>query len=324
MNEKISVIIPVYNTEAYLSRCLDSVLNNTYRNLEVICINDGSKDNSLAILREYERRDDRVVVIDQKNGGVSKARNAGLDIATGEFIAFVDSDDWVHSQYFELLLIVALQTGADITVCGEIQTEKECLEESTLEVPRTVCVVNREIAAAEYRVKDHIWGRIYKRAIATCGFDEDVQLAEDRVWNMRVLCEAEKIAVFDAEMYFYYQRADSAVHTLYHKEISAAGIALLRHVEKTPNPILLKEAYKSFLASRYLSMFDLSRDDKKMFSESFKKCRKKDYLLSAKERILYGLFSRIPLLYRLYRIYGDRTMLAWEKTQRKARKERKL
>ena len=92
-SSKISVIIPVYNTERYLPRCLDSVLSNTYDNLEVICINDGSTDNSINILDNYKVSDERVVVINQKNSGVSAARNAGINVATGEYIAFIDSDD---------------------------------------------------------------------------------------------------------------------------------------------------------------------------------------------------------------------------------------
>ena len=92
----ISVIIPVYNVEAYLPRCLDSVIQNTYRNLEIICVDDGSTDGSPEILRDYAQRDARITVITKENGGVSSARNAGLDRATGEFVAFIDSDDFVH------------------------------------------------------------------------------------------------------------------------------------------------------------------------------------------------------------------------------------
>lgn len=99
--DKITVIIPVYNVENYLERCLKSILYNTYTNLEIICVNDGSTDNSKKILESYSKRDKRVVVINKKNAGVSSARNAGIKIATGEYIAFVDSDDWIHEKYFE-------------------------------------------------------------------------------------------------------------------------------------------------------------------------------------------------------------------------------
>ena len=117
----ISVIIPVYNTADYLPRCLDSILNNTYRNLEVICINDGSRDNSLEILNAYSEKDSHVRVINQENGGISAARNNAMDLASGEYIAFVDSDDWVHSHYFEVLLNGLLLHRADIAVCRETE-----------------------------------------------------------------------------------------------------------------------------------------------------------------------------------------------------------
>ena len=105
MDPTVSVIIPVYNMESYLERCLDSVLNNTYRNLEVICVDDGSTDGSLQILRRYEQTDKRIVVITKENGGVSSARNTGLDHASGNFVSFVDPDDLLHPQHYELMQI---------------------------------------------------------------------------------------------------------------------------------------------------------------------------------------------------------------------------
>ena len=123
--ELISVIIPVYNTAEYLPRCLESVLNNTYRNLEVICINDGSKDNSIEVLNAYAQKDPRIRVIDQENAGVSAARNRGLDDATGEYIAFVDSDDWIHRQYFETLHGFATKTNSVIVECDAQYVSEE-------------------------------------------------------------------------------------------------------------------------------------------------------------------------------------------------------
>lgn len=100
--KKISVCLPFYNIEPYVSRCHDSVLDNTYRNLEIICVNDGSTDGTSALLHEYAKKDPRVIVIDNENGGVSFARQAAIDIATGDFLPFVDGDDWVHPQFLKL------------------------------------------------------------------------------------------------------------------------------------------------------------------------------------------------------------------------------
>ena len=114
---KISVIVPIYNVEQYVERCLNSIIENTYKNLEIICINDGSTDNSLKILEKIAENEQRIKIIDKINGGVSSARNIGLDVATGDYIAFVDSDDWVHNRYFEILLDFAIKEEADIVAC---------------------------------------------------------------------------------------------------------------------------------------------------------------------------------------------------------------
>ena len=103
-SKKISVIVPVYNTQPFLERCLQSIINNTYKNIEIICINDGSTDRSLNILNVYAAQDNRIILVNQHNRGISAARNAGLNIATGEYISFIDSDDWIHPDYFKLLM----------------------------------------------------------------------------------------------------------------------------------------------------------------------------------------------------------------------------
>ena len=110
--KKISVCLPFYNIEPYVSRCLDSVLDNTYQNLEVICVNDGSTDGTSALLHKYAKEDPRVIVIDKENGGLVSARQAAISIATGDFLSFIDGDDWAHPQFFEILLTVQEKTGA--------------------------------------------------------------------------------------------------------------------------------------------------------------------------------------------------------------------
>lgn len=116
---KVSIIVPIYNVEKYLKRCLDSLVNQTLNDIEIICINDGSTDGSLEILNEYGRRDDRIVIINQENSGLSATRNKGIDIAKGQFIGFVDSDDWVSKDYFEKLYNSAIQNEAEIAVGGD-------------------------------------------------------------------------------------------------------------------------------------------------------------------------------------------------------------
>lgn len=115
---KISVIIPVYNVEKYLPRCLDSIVNQTFKDIEIICVNDGSTDDSSKILEQYAKKDKRITIITQKNSGPSSARNTGLKHARGEYIGFIDSDDWVDTNFYELLLKNIDMNDADIAIAG--------------------------------------------------------------------------------------------------------------------------------------------------------------------------------------------------------------
>ena len=117
-NPKISVIIPVYNTSIYLRQCLDSVLEQDFDDYEVICVNDGSTDDSLEILREYEKKSSKIKVIDQTNSGVATTRNTGLKNASGDFLAFLDSDDFIRENYLSKLYNAALKTKSDIVICN--------------------------------------------------------------------------------------------------------------------------------------------------------------------------------------------------------------
>ena len=121
---EISVVVPVYNVEKYLKQCLDSILVQTFSNIEIICVNDGSTDNSRKILEEYKKRDFRIKIVDKKNGGLSSARNAGMKVATGEFYSFIDSDDWIDKTMLEKLYenITALNT--DISICAVHQFDE--------------------------------------------------------------------------------------------------------------------------------------------------------------------------------------------------------
>ena len=118
----ISVIIPVYGVEKYISQCLESVINQTYKNLEVIVVNDGTKDRSAEIAKEYAAKDSRIKVYDFENGGLSVARNRGLEIATGEYISYLDSDDYLDTKMYETLLEAAMKNDADMVKCGIIET----------------------------------------------------------------------------------------------------------------------------------------------------------------------------------------------------------
>ena len=120
----ISVIVPVYNVEKYLAKCLDTILAQTFSNIEIICVNDGSTDNSRKILAEYAQKDSRVKIVDKKNGGLSSARNAGMKVATGEFYSFIDSDDWIDETMLEKLYNSMVSLNTDISICAVHQYDE--------------------------------------------------------------------------------------------------------------------------------------------------------------------------------------------------------
>ena len=113
---KVSVIVPVYNVEKYLRQCLDSIINQTLKEIEILCINDGSTDSSPEILKEYEEKDSRIKIINKKNAGLSAARNQGLELAKGEYVSFIDSDDWINETFCEALYTAAKKYDSDIAI----------------------------------------------------------------------------------------------------------------------------------------------------------------------------------------------------------------
>lgn len=321
----ISVIIPVYNTADYIERCLDSIINQSYKLLEIICINDGSTDSSLTILKQYSKRDSRIKVVSKKQGGVSSARNEGLRIASGDYIAFIDSDDWIHNKYFEYL-IDAVEKDGDIAICRY----KKVNDFSDDVVVNTSCIkteiTNIEEAVADDYVKSQIWGRIYKKAIIDqITFSTGINIGEDTEFNLKSMLKAKKIVLIESPLYYYFVRNNSLVHTTKHKEIMLLAPLYIEYAASVESPtqkkILLLEAFKVSLAGRYLSMFDVDKNKRKT------ECNKNMQLIRMElnkscnlafvKRCELCFMHKIPFLYRALRILTDKTMLNWEKEKRR-------
>lgn len=219
---QISIIVPIYNVEPYLRGGLNSLLVQSFKDFEVICINDGSKDKSAEILAEYATKDSRIKVITQQNQGVSFARNAGLNAAIGEYIAFMDPDDYLHPQALELFYKIITQSNVDM-VFGDCQITAETYHEiiSDLEVEK---VKGCELAfplevmmKSQYNIQHSVWNRLYRKsAIGEQRFIE-AKVAEDLEFTALLLAKFSKIAKVDAITYFYYCRTDSAMNSNFNK-----------------------------------------------------------------------------------------------------------
>lgn len=208
---KISVIVPVYNVENYLRRCIDSLLNQTYRNLEIILVNDGSTDTSLQICNEYAQKDARITVINKPNGGLSSARNAGLDAATGDYIGFVDSDDYVGVEMYERLLAAIPDDTSISNVMFVRAFEDGRLEKSA--VPHTA---NTDISAKDY-LRELLMHKgdvsactklFPKKLIADTRFEEGV-LNEDLLFMTSLIGRISGIRFIGFVGYYYFVRGGS-------------------------------------------------------------------------------------------------------------------
>lgn len=211
---KVSIIVPVYNVEKYLRKCIDSLVNQTLNDIEIICINDGSTDKSLKILKEYKNKDSRIILLNQENSGQSVARNRGIEIAKGEYLGFVDPDDWIDLDYYEKLYNAASTNDTDIAVGGIIRVtgikkkkflnfEKETLTDNT-KLKFELCDVPE---------KSYIWNKIYKtQKLKEINLKfEEGRIFEDCIFTPQALFFLGKMVTVPNTYYYYLRRNNSTV-----------------------------------------------------------------------------------------------------------------
>lgn len=174
----ISVIIPVYGVEKYIAQCLESVINQTYKNLEIIVINDGTKDRSAEIAKEYAAKDSRIKVYDFENGGLSVARNRGLEIASGDYISYIDSDDWIDLKLYEVLIDSALTNNADMVKYGVIETNES--KETRFSFDDAKIILNERKQAFDYYFQGMLW-TIACNGLYRCDLAKNVKFPENIV-----------------------------------------------------------------------------------------------------------------------------------------------
>ena len=213
----ISVIVPVYNVEKYLDRCVQSIVEQTYSNLEIILVDDGSPDNCGAMCDAWAEKDSRIKVIHQKNGGLSAARNAGVAAATGEYLAFMDSDDYIRADMYQLLYDRLFADGSDMAACG---VEMVFEDGSTKSLTRTgSCVLTNEEAMeqiiTENWLKQPVWYKLYKTELVRDLLFPVGKYHEDVFWSYQAVARARCVSVFDTPCYFYTQRSGSIMGQSY-------------------------------------------------------------------------------------------------------------
>lgn len=238
----ISIIVPVFNVSPYLHRCIDSILAQTFTNFELILINDGSSDNSGEICENYIHKDNRAKVIHKENGGVSKARNTGLDIAIGEYITFIDSDDYVDFDYLRVMHKAISENNSDMAICGVRYRNSDNLDACNEQVYINDFTIgkkdypNKIYSLLEKRRLNYIYSKLYRRNLLDVNrirFDTKMMLGEDTIFVCDVLKCSERISVVGECYYNYIKYSSGTLTTKYYENIYEIYLFIAKYIEQS-------------------------------------------------------------------------------------------
>ena len=272
----ISVIVPVYNTEKYLVQCIRSILNQDHNNLEIICVNDGSSDNSLQILMELSRQDRRLKVLSQANAGVSAARNTGLDAATGDYVTFVDSDDELEPDMYTVLTRLMTQYHADIAHCGY---KKIHMDGSAKDICGTGMLLVQNAEEATQNLIEgkcfagSICNKLYRRSfLAAVRLNTSLKINEDILFNAQLFQKAKTIVFLDVPKYHYFERENSScfrTQSLRKYSDSAAAFEeiLQMHRNTSLEPVAAKRFRYCLIALYRAYLYDNIKENQSIFDQ---------------------------------------------------------
>ena len=324
----ISVIIPVYNSAKWIKRCVDSVVNQTFTDLEILLVNDGSTDESGDICDEYASCDSRIRVIHQKNGGVSEARNTGLRNVTGEYVSFIDNDDWIHPQFFELLLQAILDTDHDMVMCyyknvwnddfspntGYIESTEPYKMVSRKEMMGALLAVPIDTYRSSPIPYELIWGKLYKRESVKDLYYKSVW-GEDAEYNSRFYLRVESAILVPQYLYYWIQNSRSLHRNqppqLFDRYLKG-NIAILRNIPSLfgeERSMALNRLMLCLLASRYnITHYKCFKQSKKSVNNLIKEISGetlKEFIsnryISLKFKTGILTFYYIPATYNIFR-----------------------
>ncbi|WP_409290490.1 glycosyltransferase family 2 protein [Peribacillus sp. SCS-37] len=276
MLPKVSIIVPVFNNEKYLPLCIESIINQTYDNLEIIIINDGSCDKSEKIIKRYQNNDSRIEYRYQQNSGPSEARNNGLRVSTGEYIAFIDSDDTVNSLYIEKLVEKLVATNSELACCGYVEISKFGQKKLTDFKFTTSVNVNEFTDLVCKGTGGVLWGKIFKRSIIAENhvfFDPNIFMSEDLVFVLQYITHCNRFVAIQEYLYHYNRLNESSISS----NISIAYMENFISVSRRIRPLLERnlneaEEVNKILTRRYQDVVILLVDQqcKKAGSTGFR------------------------------------------------------
>jgi glycosyltransferase involved in cell wall biosynthesis len=276
MTNLISVIVPVYNAEKYLVRCINSICNQTYRTLEIILVNDGSSDNSKFICESLSKKDSRIILINQENGGSSIARNAGLENATGDIISFIDSDDYIEDVMLEKMLQLMTENNLDVVEIERNAVSHNKVFDNSFTIENRITSTERIIRTTAFQV----WKRIYKRAVV-----EDMRfipniIHQDVFFTIDVVNKVSSIGYLNSPLYIYNRESIGIIRSEYSEMKRDIAIRateyLAANIEKD---LRLEKAMSNYIVDYYTDhYFLLSRNNSLDKEKKYRKKLKKEIL----------------------------------------------
>lgn len=310
----VSIIIPVYNTSAYIDRCLDSVTKQSYNNTEIILVDDGSTDDSREKCLFWAKKDDRIKTITQKNAGVSAARNKGLEIAFGEYIQFMDPDDKIEREMIEKMVSEIDANGAELAVCAFYNIFPNKTLKASL--PRGM-IYGKDIIKSIFLPGFFLscWNKLFKRNLLLdkngefIKFDTEIAISEDSLWLSEILTKAEKAVYIDTPFYYWYRRNDSATkganaYRLDEKAMTeiAAFEKIVANCRAVSSDVYEAANKRLFVILKQKLFAAYRKKDKKLTKELNTKIKNvlKEYKPSNKvDKIVVIKFKFMRLLYRM-------------------------
>jgi glycosyltransferase involved in cell wall biosynthesis len=322
MNPKISIIVPVYNVEHYLKRCIDSILAQRFEDFELILVDDGSQDNSGKICEGYSKFDNRIKVIHKENGGVSSARNVGIGIAKGEYIGFVDSDDFIHKRMYEMLYSYGVKHEADIVICDYLEVSEKEIYDTENDIPKFNEKNYSSIESLNQLYTDNyvrfviVCNRLFKKYLFNDLKFIEGKRYEDELIAHRILFKSSKVTYLPIKLYYYLHRKDSFMRSPFNIKKLDVIFAFKDRAEffkEIKQTELQRKAEYSYIDKLFLSYFRAKREIpnsgqelkllKKEFCISLRTLVKNPYFFR-KEKICWVIFAIHPSLYQmLFSIY---------------------
>lgn len=283
MADLISIIVPVYNVEKYLDQCIESIINQTYKELEIFLIEDGSPDNCGSICDSWAKKDDRIKVFHVDNGGSARARNIGLLHAKGKYVGFVDADDFLMPSMYEILYKLAINSSAEITECGYYKVTSDVMHNSLNNLEgKTIRTFNTAEALLE-NVRDTVvqqvvWNKLYLKRIIGNTFFTEGKYIDDEFWTYKIIGSAKKIVSTTEKLYCYRQQEASMMHqsfSLRRMDALEAKLQRLKYLEQR-FPSIVSEAkcnlYFTCIYLQQMALKDVNKKEQIVMRKKIKNC----------------------------------------------------